>query len=301
MFEQFLQLTVNGLIVGSFYALIALGYTVVYGIVKLINFAHGDLTVLASFLAWTVLTSVGIYHWPVWLDIVAAFAIPMTVAPLIMFGVVRVVYRPMLKRGAMLGLMIVALGVAGVLQNTMLLVYGASPEPFPSLLDYGGFTVAHVHVAYVEIGLFLFSTLLMSLMYYFVHSTTLGTAMRALAADHEAARLMGINVDGLITLAFVVGAVFAAASGVMIGLYYTQISFSLGFLLGLRAFTAAVVGGIGNIPGAMIGGLLIGLLEAYFGGFVSGRWEDVLVFAVLIAALILRPTGIFGERVAERV
>jgi branched-chain amino acid transport system permease protein len=138
-------------------------------------------------------------------------------------------------------------------------------------------------------------------MLLFVQGTTVGTAMRALAVDHDAARLMGINVDGIIRLAFVLGAMLAAASGVMLGLYYVQIQFTLGFLLGLRAFTAAVIGGIGNIPGAMAGGMLIGLLESYSTGYLSGKWKDVIVFGVLITVLIVKPTGLFGERVAERM
>src|SRR5438477_192157 len=199
----FLEYTVIGLTVGSFYALVALGYTIVYGILRLINFAQGDLSMLGAFLGWTLLVVI-------------------------------------------------------------------------SLLLMGGLVA-------------------------FVQSTTLGTAMRALAVDHDAARLMGINVDQVIRLAFVLGAMLAAASGVMLGIYYVQIQFTMGFLLGLRAFTAAVLGGIGNIPGAMAGGMLIGLLEAYTTGYLSGKWEDVLVFGVLITVLVVKPTGLFGERVAERM
>ena len=138
-------------------------------------------------------------------------------------------------------------------------------------------------------------------LYSFARFTTLGTAMRALAVDHDAARLMGINVNRVIAIAFILAAILAAAAGVMIGLYYTQINFFLGFLLGLRAFTSAVLGGIGNIPGAMAGGLVIGLLESYCAGYLSGRWQDVFVFGVLITVLIIKPTGLFGERVAERM
>jgi len=143
--------------------------------------------------------------------------------------------------------------------------------------------------------------ILCALLYLFFNRTTLGTAMRALAVDHDAARLMGINVNQVIRLAFILGAMLAAASGVMLGLYYVQIQFTMGFLLGLRAFTAAVLGGIGNIPGAMAGGLMIGLLEAYTTGYISGKWEDVIVFGVLITVIVIKPTGLFGERVAERM
>lgn len=298
---ELLQLTVNGLTVGSFYALVALGYTVVYGIVRLINFAHGDLTILSSFVALTFIASMGGIILPTWLQVIGVFAIPMVVAPVLMYVIFRLTYRPMLRRRALLGLMIVALGAALLLQNLMLLIYGPNPRPFPGLLSFGSFSLATVRVSYNQIILFALAVGLMAGMYWFVHRTVVGTAMRALAIDHEAARAIGINVDRLISVAFVAAAVLAAASGVMIGLYYSQIAFTQGFYLGLRAFTAAVLGGIGNIPGAMVGGLLIGLLEAYAGGFISGRWQDVLVFVVLIATLILRPSGILGERIAERV
>src|SRR6266851_5402069 len=194
----FLQYTVIGLTVGSFYALVALGYTIVYGIIRLINFAQGDLSMIGAFLGWTLLVSYGVQYLPLFPALVIAFVVP--------------------SIGTFLG---------------------------------------PVHVTYVQIALVLVSLLLMSGLVAFVQGTTLGTAMRALAVDHDAARLMGINVNQVIRLAFVIGAMLAAASGVMLGLYYVQIQFTLGFLLGLRAFTAAVLGGIGNIPGAMAGGMLI--------------------------------------------
>src|SRR6266849_6205649 len=229
--HAFLEYTVTGLTVGSFYALVALGYTIVYGIIRLINFAQGDLSMVGAFLGWTLLVSLGFEHLPIYLAIVAAFVIPM------------------------LGTAVINLGILLLMGGLVLLIQG----------------------------------------------TTIGTAMRALAQDHDAARLMGINVDAIIRVAFVLGAMLAAASGVMLGIYYIQIQFTFGFLLGLRAFTAAVLGGIGNIPGAMAGGFLIGLLEAYTTGYVSGKWEDVIVFAVLIGVLVVKPTGLFGERVAERM
>src|SRR6266566_4774496 len=232
----FLEYTVIGLTVGSFYALVALGYTIVYGILRLINFAQGDLSMVGAFLGWTLLVSFGLEHLPIYLALVVAFVVPMLGTAVVNLGILQFAYKPLLKR-SLLAILITALGMA----------------------------------------------------------------MRALAVDHDAARLMGINVDQVIRLAFVLGAMLAAASGVMLGIYYVQIQFTMGFLLGLRAFTAAVLGGIGNIPGAMAGGMLIGLLEAYTTGYLSGKWEDVLVFGVLITVLIVKPTGLFGERVAERM
>ncbi len=297
----FLQYTVIGLTVGSFYALVALGYTIVYGIIRLINFAQGDLSMIGAFIGWTLLVSWGFEHAPIYVALVAAFVVPMIGTAVVNLGILQFAYKPLLKR-SLLAILITALGMSLLLQNVALLVWGPSINAYPpSLLPTTGFFVGVVHITYVQIALFLISLTLMAALVLFVQGTTIGTAMRALAVDHDAARLMGINVDQVIRLAFVLGAMLAAASGVMLGIYYVQIQFTMGFLLGLRAFTAAVLGGIGNIPGAMAGGMLIGLLESYTAGYLSGKWQDVIVFGVLIAVLVVKPTGLFGERVAERM
>jgi len=297
----FFQYTVIGLTVGSFYALVALGYTIVYGIIRLINFAQGDLSMVGAFLGWTLLVSLGFQHLPLYVALIAAFVIPMLGTAVVNLGILQFAYRPLLRR-SLLAILITALGMSLFLQNLAELIWGPAINAYPpSLLPASGFFVGPVHLTYVQIALVLVSLLLMGGLLLFVQRTTVGTAMRALAVDHDAARLMGINVDAVIRLAFVLGAVLAAASGVMLGVYYVQIQFTMGFLLGLRAFTAAVLGGIGNIPGAMAGGMLIGLLEAYTTGYLSGKWEDVIVFGVLITVLVVKPTGLFGERVAERM
>jgi branched-chain amino acid transport system permease protein len=297
----FLEYTVTGLTVGSFYALVALGYTIVYGIIRLINFAQGDLSMVGAFLGWTLLVTLGFQHLPIYLAVVLAFVVPMIGTAIINLGILQFAYRPLLRR-SLLAILITALGMSLLLENAAELIWGANISAYPpNLLPGTGFFLGPVHITYVQIALFLISVLLMGGLLLFVQGTTLGTAMRALAVDHDAARLMGINVDAVIALAFVVGATLAAASGVMLGIYYTQIQFTLGFLLGLRAFTAAVLGGIGNIPGAMVGGMLIGLLQSYTTGYLSGKWQDVIVFGVLIAVLIVKPTGLFGERVANRM
>jgi len=297
----FLQYTVIGLTVGSFYALVALGYTIVYGIIRLINFAQGDLSMVGAFIGWTLLVSFGLEHLPLFLAIVIAFVVPMLGTAIVNLGILQFAYKPLLRR-SLLAILITALGMSLVLQNGAELIWGPAIQAYPpSLLPAEGTFIGPVHVTFVQIALVLVSLLLMGGLFAFIQGTTLGTAMRALAVDHDAARLMGINVDQVIRLAFVLGAMLAAASGVMLGLYYVQIQFTMGFLLGLRAFTAAVLGGIGNIPGAMAGGMLIGLLEAYTTGYLSGKWEDVIVFGVLITVLVVKPTGLFGERVAERM
>lgn len=299
--QAFLQYTVIGLTVGSFYALVALGYTIVYGIIRLINFAQGDLSMVGAFLGWTVLVGLGFQHLPIFVALVAAFVVPMLGTAAVNLGILQFAYKPLFRR-SLLAILITALGMSLLLENGVQAIWGAAIQAYPpSMLPSSGVTVVGVHVSYVQIILFLVSLALMGGLLAFVQGTTLGTAMRALAVDHDAARLMGINVDQVIRVAFVIGAMLAAASGVMLGLYYVQITFSMGFLLGLRAFTAAVLGGIGNIPGAMVGGMIIGLLQAYTTGYISGKWEDVIVFGVLIAVLVVKPTGIFGERVADRV
>lgn len=296
----FIQYTVNGLTAGAFYALVALGYTIVYGIIRLINFAHGDLTMIGAFVGWTALVTLGLQHLPLALAIAAATLIAMVVTSGLNVAILRLAYQPLLKR-SILAILITALGMSLLLQNAALLIFGAGVQAYPHLLSATGVEVFSVRASYAQLVFLGISVLLMVGLYVFTQFTTLGTAMRALAVDHDAARLMGIDVDRVIAIAFVLGAILAAAAGVMIGLYYTQINFFLGFLIGLRAFTAAVLGGIGNIPGAMAGGLLIGLLESYCAGYLSGRWQDVFVFGVLIAVLVIKPTGLFGERVAERM
>jgi branched-chain amino acid transport system permease protein len=296
----FIQYTVNGLTAGAFYALVALGYTIIYGIIRLINFAHGDLTMVGAFIGWTALVSLGLQRLPVILAIALAAVISMGVTSIINVGILRFAYKPLLNR-SLLAILITALGMSIFLQNAALLVFGAGVQAYPHLVTSSGVFIGGVRISFAQTIFFSISLLLMAGLYVFARFTTLGTAMRALAVDHDAARLMGINVDRVIAIAFILAAILAAAAGVMIGLYYTQINFFLGFILGLRAFTSAVLGGIGNIPGAMAGGLLIGLLESYCAGYLSGRWQDVFVFGVLIAVLIIKPTGLFGERVAERM
>ena len=299
----FLQYTVIGLTVGSFYALVALGYTIVYGIIRLINFAQGDLSMVGAFIGWTLLVSLGFEHLPIYLAIIIAFVVPMIGTAVVNLAILQFAYKPLLKR-SLLAILITALGMSLFLQNGAELIWGPRIEAYPpNLLPLTGFFLGPVHVTFVQVALVIASLLLMGGLLAFVQRTTVGTAMRALAVDHDAARLMGINVDQIIRIAFVLGAILAAASGVMLGIYYVQIQFTLGFLLGLRAFTAAVLGGIGNIPGAVAGGMLIGLLEAYTTGYVpgGGKWEDVIVFGVLITVLVVKPTGLFGERVAERM
>jgi branched-chain amino acid transport system permease protein len=298
--NTFFQFVIEGLTIGSFYALVALGYTMVYGIIRLINFAHGDLFMVGAFIGWTGLTALAAAHVPLALALMITLVASMLVTGALGLAIERVAYQPLL-RAPRLSILITALGVSLALENGVLLLYGAGFNTYPHVLSHAGFDVQGVQITYAQIGIIVASFALMLALYFFVHRTFVGTAMRALAIDQDAARLMGIDVERLIQLTFFLGSALAAVAGVMEGLYYTQINFFMGFVLGLRAFTAAVLGGIGNIPGAMAGGILIGLLEAFGAGYVSSRWTDVFVFGVLIAVLVIKPTGLFGERVVERM
>jgi len=298
--STFFQFVVEGLTIGSFYALVALGYTMVYGIIRLINFAHGDLFMVGAFVGWTALASLTAGRLPLALALFVAFAAAMFATGALGVVIARVAYQPLL-RAPRLSILITALGISLVLENAVLIAYGAGFRTYTHLLTHTGFDVFEVHITFAQIGIVAASFALMAALYLFVHHTFIGTAMRALAIDQDAARLMGIDVERLIQLTFFIGSALAAVAGVMEGLFYTQINFFMGFVLGLRAFTAAVLGGIGNIPGAMVGGFLIGLLEAFGAGYVSSQWTDVFVFGVLIAVLVVKPTGLFGERVVERM
>lgn len=298
--SEFLQLVIAGLTTGSFYALIALGYTMVYGIVRLINFAHGDIFMVGAFVGWTLLSVLAASHLPWGIGLFLAALLSMLITGGLGVVVERFAYQPLLAAPP-LSILITALGVSLALENGVLLLFGAGFKTYPHLISMAGFSIAGAQISNIQVGIIILSFLLMGALYLFVHHTFIGTAMRALAVDRDAARLMGINVERVIQITFFLGSALAAAAGVMEGLYYTQISFFMGFLVGLRAFTAAVLGGIGNIPGAMVGGLIIGLLESFSAGYISSRWTDVIVFLVLIGTLVIKPTGIFGERVVERM
>jgi branched-chain amino acid transport system permease protein len=298
--STFFQFVIEGLTIGSFYALVALGYTMVYGIIRLINFAHGDLFMVGAFIGWTGLTALAAARVPLALALLITLVASMAVTGALGLAIERVAYQPLL-RAPRLSILITALGVSLALENGVLLLYGAGFNTYPHVLSHAGLDVHGVQITFAQVGIIVASFALMLALYFFVHRTFVGTAMRALAIDQDAARLMGIDVERLIQLTFFLGSALAAVAGVMEGLYYTQINFFMGFVLGLRAFTAAVLGGIGNIPGAMAGGILIGLLEAFGAGYVSSRWTDVFVFGVLIGVLVIKPTGLFGERVVERM
>lgn len=301
MEQFFLQLT-NGLAVGSIYALIALGYTMVYGVLKLINFAHSDLFTLGAYLGLTLLTSMALTNkvGPFWGVVILAV---MVVGLVAIAGALldRIAYRP-LRNSPRLSAVVSALGAAIFIQNAIMLIYGARFQVYPTnILPKMAIHLFGLDIPLVRILVFLTSIFMMGGLYFFIQKTRIGTAIRAAAIDQGAARLMGIDVNRVILLVFMVGPALGGAAGLMVGLYYGQINFAMGWSYGLKAFTSAILGGIGNIPGAMVGGVLLGVIEAMGAAYLSFAWKDAIAFCVLILILIVRPTGLLGERVAEKV
>ena len=297
-----LQQLANGLILGSFYALVALGYTMVYGIIKLLNFAHGDLYMVGGFLGFLLLSMVGSLFGTGWTGILAAMLLSMLAVGLLGVIIQRIAYVPMLE-APRLSILITALAVSMILSNGVMAITDGEYLAFSTDLGFDGIDLGNVFISYTQMVLVISAALLMIVLYLFVHKTLYGKAMRAIAIDQDACRLMGINVNRIIALTFFIGSSLAAAAGVMAGVYYGSLHFSMGFVIGLKAFTAAVIGGIGSIPGAMLGGLVLGLLEA-FGTqipFVGSEWKDVFSFGLLILLLIFKPTGLLGKTEIERM
>ena len=300
--NEFLQQLINGLAVGGIYALVALGYTMVYGVLKLINFAHGDIFTIGAYLGMTLLVSGGLSG-----SMTPVLAVGLVV--IIVFGLVallgvaleRVAYRP-LRKANRLAAVVSALGASIVFQNAVMLIYGARVYVYPeNLIPTLTFNIFGLNVPLMRVIVIVSSLVLMLALYAFINRTRMGTAIRAVAIDQGAARLMGINVDRVISLVFFIGAGRGGVAGVMVGTYYGQIDFTMGWSYGLKAFTAAILGGIGNIPGAMIGGLLLGVIEALGASYLAMAWKDAIAFLVLILILIIRPTGLLGERVADKL
>lgn len=300
--EIILQQLINGLLIGSFYSLVALGYTMVYGIIKLLNFAHGDIYMVGAFVGFALL---GVFSTAIgagWLGIIAAMLCSMVLVGLLGIVIQRVAYRPLLK-APRLSILITAVGVSLVLYNFVMVLTNGEYKAFNTDLGFSGISMGSLYITYTQIVLVVATAVLMLSLHWFITRTMYGKAMRAIAIDQDACRLMGINVNKTIALTFFVGSSLAAAAGVMAGVYYGSIHFFMGFVIGLKAFTAAVIGGIGSIPGAMLGGLVLGLLEALGTQLpmVGSEWKDVFAFVILILLLVFKPTGILGKSEIERM
>jgi branched-chain amino acid transport system permease protein len=300
--EDFLQQLTNGLTIGSIYALVALGYTMVYGVLKLINFAHGDLFTIGAYLGLTLLTSMGLSdHLGPFAGILVLVLMVMGLLAILGALLDRAAYRP-LRESPRLSAVVSALGASIFLQNTVMLIYGARSQTYPAdIIPMTALEVFGLYIPVARILVLVVSFILMAALYLYIQKTRVGTAIRAAAIDQGAARLMGIDVNRVILYVFLIGPALGGAAGVMVGLLYGQIQFTMGWSFGLKAFTAAILGGIGNIPGAMVGGILLGVIEALGAQYISIAWKDAIAFGVLILILIVRPTGLLGERVADKI
>jgi branched-chain amino acid transport system permease protein len=293
--DQFLQQVINGLSLGSIYALIALGYTMVYGIINLINFAHCDIYMIGAYVGYFCLT---VFK----LDFVSALLVSMLACVILGVTIEKVAYKP-LRGGTRLAVLITAIGVSMFLEYGMMFLVGPNVRTYPEMTGFlteqfkmGGIIVSVQQIIIVGITL-----LIMVILQFIVKKTRMGKAMRAVTLDADAARLMGINVDATISFTFVLGSAFAGIAGVLVGVYYNSINPLMGYLPGIKAFIAAVFGGIGSIPGAMIGGYTIGMVEVMVSGYGSSMLKDAVVFAILILVLIVKPTGLLGRNIREKV
>jgi len=300
-FDVLLQQTINGLSLGAMYALLALGFTLVYGILELINFSHFNVFMVGSFIAMGVLQLFGLTGQDIVMTglplagvLLVTFAVTMLGSGLLGVVIERLSLRP-LRNVKGPAAMITTIGVSYILFNVVLLALGADSKNFPNPLPPIKWEIGGAVLRLREILIWIVSLLLMVGLYFFVQKSKMGKAMRATAQDPEAARMMGVEVDQVIIMAFFLGSALAGAGGMIFGLYYNFTSFIIGFTAGLRAFTAAVLGGIGNVPGAMVGGLIIGLIEAMAGQFIATEWTDVIIFSILVLVLVFRPAGLFGR------
>lgn len=307
--DIFVQQLINGLVLGSIYALVALGYTMVYGILELINFAHGEVTMMGAMVALSVIgLLLGLSpELPGLMVVLAGLLVAIPACMALAYTIEKVAYRP-LRRAPRLAPLITAIGVSIVLQNAAMLIWGRQYVSFPQILPQTTYEVLGAHVTALQIFIVVLCMLLMAGLWWLVQKTRLGRAMRATAQSKEVAMLMGVDIDRVISATFVIGAALAAVAGVMVSAYYGLAHYYMGFMLGLKAFSAAVLGGIGNIAGAMLGGLMLGVIEALgagyigelTGGFFGSHYQDVFAFIVLILVLVFRPSGLLGERVASR-
>ena len=304
-----LQQIINGLILGSVYSMVALGYTMVYGILQLINFAHGEVLMFGAMVGLSVISFLELVFpgTPGYLMLFFALISAIPTCALLSATIERVAYRP-LRKAPRLAPLITAIGISIVLQTIAMIIWSPNPKVFPDLLPIETIKIFNAFISPKQILIILTATVSMVMLMFFVMKTNFGRAMRAVSENPEMASLMGISVNKIISITFMLGATLAAVAGVLVALNYNYVHFTMGFILGLKAFTAAVLGGIGNLGGAVLGGLLLGLIESLGGGylgdltngFLGSHYQDVLSFVVLIIVLILRPSGILGERVSDR-
>ncbi len=291
--HQFVQQLINGVSLGSIYALIALGYTMIYGIIKLINFAHGDVYMFGAYIGFFAVSQAN-------LPILPALLISMAVTACLGMLIEKIAYKP-LRHAPRISLLITAIGVSFFLEYATMYFVTPTPRTFPNVIDNISFNLGGFIINGQQLLILSITIILMALLTYIVQKTKVGKAMRAASFDVETAQLMGINSDQIISLTFCIGSALAAAAGVLVGVYYNTIDPLMGIMPGLKAFVAAVLGGIGILPGAVVGGIILGVIEALVSGFLSSTFRDAAAFAILILVLLVKPSGLFGKNVNEKV
>ena len=305
--DIFIQQIINGLVLGSMYALVALGYTMVYGIINLINFAHGDVLMVGALVSWTVVTALAGSGMPGWLILLLSVPVAIAVCCALNFTIEKVAYRP-LRNAPRLAPLITAIGMSLLLQTVAMIIWKPNPKPFPPLLPVEPIDLGGPVITVTQILILGLTAMILAALTWLVNRTKLGRAMRATAENPRVASLMGVKPDFVISATFVIGAALAAVAGIMWAANYGTVQHAMGFIPGLKAFTAAVLGGIGNLAGAVVGALLLGLVEALgagylgelTGGVLGSHYADIFAFVTLILVLTLRPQGLLGERVADR-
>lgn len=298
--NQFLQQLVNGLSLGSIYALIALGYTMVYGIIKLINFAHGDIYMLGAYVAFMATSIFGYTSGPSIPMFFLALVVAMAFCGILGVVVERIAYKP-LRHATRIAALITAIGVSYFIEYTTQYTVGAEPMKFPQLLPNTSFHLGSIRITAEQVFIFIITIGLMILLQFIINKTRMGRAMRAVSVDKKASQLMGINVDSTISFTFLLGSALAGVAGVLVGVYYNTMNPLMGFTPGLKAFIAAVFGGIGSVPGAMIGGFFVGIAETMVIAYGSSLWKDAIVYIILILILIIKPEGLLGKNEGEKV
>ncbi|NBX96549.1 MAG: branched-chain amino acid ABC transporter permease [Betaproteobacteria bacterium] len=305
--DTLIQQIINGLVLGSMYALVALGYTMVYGIINLINFAHGEVLMVGALVSWSVVTGLGGTGLPGWVLMLISLPVAVLVCCTLNFGIEKLAYRP-LRHAPRLAPLITAMGMSLLLQTLAMILWKPNPKPYPQLLPVEPLHISGAVISVTQVLILAITAVTLAGLMFLVNRTRLGRAMRATAENPGVAALMGVKPDVVISTTFIIGAALAALAGVMWAANYGTVQHTMGFLPGLKAFTAAVLGGIGNLGGAVLGGLLLGLLEAIgagylgelTGGVLGSHYVDIFAFAALILVLTLRPAGLLGERVADR-
>ncbi|MBP6252047.1 MAG: branched-chain amino acid ABC transporter permease [Rubrivivax sp.] len=305
--DIFIQQIINGLVLGSMYALVALGYTMVYGIIGLINFAHGEVMMVGALTSWTVISVLADSGMPGWLLLLVGTLCAIVICSTLNFSIEKVAYRP-LRNAPRLAPLITAMGMSLMLQTLAMIVWKPNPKPYPLLLPTDPIAIGGAVISVTQVLILATTVIMLAGLSYMVSRTRLGRAMRATAENPRVAALMGVRPDMVISATFIIGAALAAVAGVMWAANYGTVQHSMGFLPGLKAFTAAVLGGIGNLPGAVVGALLLGMVEVFgagylgplTGGVLGSQYADIFAFLALILVLTLRPSGLLGERVADR-